>query len=374
MKKLMRFTVALALVCACIVPINAQSSTLAKAQSYWLNNNELSGLDAVLAVESLGLDVEDEKNNFTLNYSFEAPTNSYGDEITYEEMDAGYLAKNIMALAAIKSDPAKLKLKDGSTINLIDLLKSKIDENGNVDYGSANPESSTAYTMFALAIVDESYNLDKLGLNLTEMQLSDGSWGYNGAWGGPDITGWALAALSLCNNTYQASIDKALAYLASIQIDNGGYNSAFGVNCNSQACAVWGILEYDIQGVKNGTYNKGTGNPYDLLLQFMQEDGSFGASLDVDYGNAYATVQAALTVGVYENGSLIDNIKAQYDEMLNPKNDQPEPTPAPAPVTPSTPADKSITSVKTGDDAVIALTVSSLIISGGMYLFIRKES
>ena len=40
----------------------------------------------------------------------------------------------------------------------------------------------------------------------------------------------------------------------------------------------------------------------------------------------------------------------------------------------STPADKSITSVKTGDDAVIALTVSSLIISGGMYLFIRKES
>lgn len=51
----------------------------------------------------------------------------------------------------------------------------------------------------------------------------------------------------------------------------------------------------------------------------MQEDGSFGASLDVDYGNAYATVQAALTVGVYENGSLIDNIKAQYDEMLNPK-------------------------------------------------------
>ena len=239
MKKLMRFTVALALVCACIVPINAQSSTLAKAQSYWLNNNELSGLDAVLAVESLGLDVEDEKNNFTLNYSFEAPTNSYGDEITYEEMDAGYLAKNIMALAAIKSDPAKLKLKDGSTINLIDLLKSKIDENGNVDYGSANPESSTAYTMFALAIVDESYNLDKLGLNLTEMQLSDGSWGYNGAWGGPDITGWALAALSLCNNTYQASIDKALAYLASIQIDNGGY-SGFGVNCNSQACAVWG--------------------------------------------------------------------------------------------------------------------------------------
>ena len=119
---------------------------------------------------------------------------------------------------------------------------------------------------------------------------------------------------------------------------------------------------------------KGTGNPYDLLLQFMQEDGSFGASLDVDYGNAYPTVQAALTVGVYENGSLIDNIKAQYDEMLNPKNDQPEPTPAPAPVTPSTPADKSITSVKTGDDAVIALTVSSLIISGGMYLFIRKES
>ncbi|MCB5662847.1 hypothetical protein LIQ79_19560, partial [Erysipelatoclostridium ramosum] len=68
-------------------------------------------------------------------------------------------------------------------------------------------------------------------------------------------------------------------------------------------------------------------------------------------GNAYGTVQAGLTGRVYENGSLTDNIKAQYDEMLKPKNDQPEPTPAPAPVTPATPADKSITSVKTGDDA-----------------------
>ena len=46
----------------------------------------------------------------------------------------------------------------------------------------------------------------------------------------------------------------------------------------------------------------------------------------------------------------------------------------PDPITPSAPADKPIASVKTGDDAVVALTVSSLIISGGMYLFIRKES
>ena len=68
------------------------------------------------------------------------------------------------------------------------------------------------------------------------------------------------------------------------------------------------------------------------------------------------------------------NMIMMLNWLMAMKRTEPTPAPMPDPITPSAPADKPIASVKTGDDAVVALTVSSLIISGGMYLFIRKES
>ena len=85
--------------------------------------------------------------------------------------------------------------------------------------------------------------------------------------------------------------------------------------------------------------------------------------------------QCAWAISAYTYGPLIRQLSIKCDKLVNGnEEEQTKPAPMPDPITPSTPADKSITSVKTGDDAVIALTVSSLIISGGMYLFIRKES
>lgn len=364
MKKIISLMTVMVFAICVIVPVKGQSDVLIKAQGYWLNNNELNGLDAILTVEALGLDVEDSKNGFIINYDFKAPTDSYGNMIAYEDMDCGYLAKNIMVLAAMKIDPAKLIMADGTTRDLVAILKSKIDDNGNVFYGASNPETSTIYTMYALSIVEPDYELNKLGANLAKMQLDDGSWGYNGAWGGPDITGWAVGAMSLCNDTYQSSIEKAITYFTAIQQEDGAFvtdDSWSVANSNTQSCVIWGLLEYDQDLVKNGVFK----NAYDVLMSFMLEDGSFAYKAGQDYSDNYATLQAALALGVYENGSLFTNIKAQYEDLFRKpdvdNNISQENIPSDV-----------VTAAKTGDDSLVFTSMMIIISCGGMYLAIRK--
>ncbi len=366
MKKIVSLIIALVALGSIVVPVNGQTDALLKAQNYWLNNKELSGLDAILTVEALGLDVEDDKNGFIVNYDFAAPVNSYGEVIKYEDMDCGYLSKNIMALVSMKIDPSKLLLSDGSIINLIEILKAKIDDDGNVFYGNGNLESSIIYTMYALSIVEPDYDLSKLGAKLTSLQLDDGCWGYNGAWGGPDVTGWAIGALSLCGDNYQTSIDKALTYFISIQQDDGFFVPSDGwsvANSNTQGCVVWGLLEYDVNSIKTGVFK----NSYDSLMTLLLEDGAFAYQADQDYGDNYATIQAGLALGVYENGSLVLNLRSQYVEMLNP---QPSISAPEKNVDYST--DKTVLSVKTGDNELIITGMFMIIASGGIYLTIKK--
>ena len=370
MKKIVSLIVTLVVLGGIITPVNGQSDALLKAQNYWLNNKELSGLDAILTVESLGLDVEDSKNGFIVDYDFTAPVNSYGEVIKYEEMDCGYLSKNIMALVSLKIDPAKLLLADGSTINLIEVLKSKIDDEGNVFYGNGNLESSIIYTMYALSIVEPDYNLSKLGAKLAGLQLDDGCWGYNGAWGGPDVTGWAVGALALCGETYQGSIDKAMTYFISIQQNDGAFvpNDGWSVaNSNTQGCVVWGLLEYDADAVKSGSLK----NSYDSLMSFLLTDGSFAYKTDQDYGDNYATIQAGLALGVYENGSLFSNLRNQYQELLNPQPNTPENNHTPEVSIPNS-IDKTVSAVKTSDDISIIEGMFMIIVSGGIFLSIKK--
>lgn len=369
MKKFISLIISLIVMTGIIVPVNGQSDGLKKAQNYWLNNKKLSGLDAILTVEALGLDVEDSKNGFIVDYDFTAPVNSYGEAIAYEDMDCGYLSKSIMALTAMKINPAKFTLANGSTIDLVEILKSKIDEDGNVFYGSGNPESSTVYTMYALSIVAPNYDFSKLGDKLAKMQLSNGCWGYNGAWGGPDITGWAVGALSLCGDTYQSAIDKALTYFVSIQQNDGAFvpNDEWSIaNSNTQGCVVWGLLEYNADIIKNGVFK----NAYNSLMSFMLEDGSFAYKAGQDQSDSYATVQAALALGVYENGSLFTNIRNQYESMMNQQPAEPKKDLNSEVV--NTPDNKVTTSVATGDDALIMVSMFTMVVSGGIYLSIKK--
>ena len=90
-----------------------------------------------------------------------------------------------------------------------------------------------------------------------------------GAYGdkSPDVTGWAIAALAFYNtgqlNSQEItnSINKSVNYVSmQTQNQDGGWCIVtYGqVNCHSAssvASVLFGLIEYDADGVKNGDYN-----------------------------------------------------------------------------------------------------------------------
>ena len=53
MKKIVSLIIVLVTLGSIVVPVNGQTDALLKAQNYWLNNQELSGLDAILQLKHL---------------------------------------------------------------------------------------------------------------------------------------------------------------------------------------------------------------------------------------------------------------------------------------------------------------------------------
>lgn len=86
------------------------------------------------------------------------------------------------------------------------------------------------------------------------------------------------------------------------------------------------------------------------------------------------------TLGTYKNGSVFEKAKKAYDKMMNPE--QPDNT------KPAQPTDtkkdsqstnkvettnQKTTSVKTGDETNVVIFVSLSMVSGGLFLVLRKE-
>ena len=102
-------------------------------------------------------------------------------------------------------------------------------------------------------------------------------------------------------------------------------------------------------------------------------DGSFPSS----YNAEYTTAEVAKTLGTYKNGSVIIKAKKAYDKILNPEEpDNKQPTNANSTVQSTQPTEnsnKKSTSVKTGDETNIVIFVSLSMVSGGLFLVLRKE-
>ena len=125
---------------------------------------------------------------------------------------------------------------------------------------------------------------------------------------------------------YQPTIQRAIVYLQSMRDGQAGYKDSFsGVNVNTQASVMTGLLTYDAKGVKAGTYNQNGYNPYDVLLKYQNTDGSFWYSTPGEV-NDYATVQGIQIIGYYYNESVYQKAKQDYlalDEVIDTEK-QPE--------------------------------------------------
>ena len=124
-------------------------------------------------------------------------------------------------------------------------------------------------------------------------EASDGGWALSGDSGDVDITAMALQALAKYTDqqAVEAAINRGVEFLSNKQNENGGFESfgAEGSESISQvmtALAELGIDADDQRFVKDGN------TLYSRLMEFMQEDGSFCHTLDMEKGNLMATEQA----------------------------------------------------------------------------------
>lgn len=273
--------------------------SFAAAKEYYAKKTVLQGADEVIAYEALGLE-----------------SDSLPMEYVVDTQYASSIAKTVIALVLHGDDPRNYK-----GVNYVEMLENCVQDNGAFDkVNSTTYANYQIYGVYALYVVHSS-QAELAADYLVSLADANHAWGY-GKDSSCDLTGWVIEALSLVNKTkYLSTIENAITYIQSKQEESGGYNDAiydyYTANANTQACVLMGLLTYDAEGVKSNKYNKGSNNPYDFLLTYQNNDGSFWyGSAGVD--NYFATIQGVQAVGYYYQGSVYKTAYANYDKLLNP--------------------------------------------------------
>ncbi len=330
-----------------------------KMIGYYKSRTELRSLDEIIAVEALGLEAE----NYTL------PDLSSTD---FNTQSLGTISKGLISVILIGKNPS-----DYNNQNLVQILEDCVKDDGSVEKdGYVADPNIQVWVLYAL----ESYNSPKAELvanNLISKMSVDGGFGYSETSLSVDVTGWCLEALSNLKNYDELS--KVKNYLKNTDRfgDNGSWGYSYGnsdyPNSTSQAAVLMGLIVNDKNGLLNGEYNYNNINPLDVLAEYQNENGS--------YWNdpvSYETFDTARCLGTYKNGSVIVKAQSDYDKLINPekpvnneKNDVKDNKTA---TTSNTNKNAVATAVKTGDNTHIVVFVSLSMISGGLFLVLRKEN
>lgn len=327
---------------------------------YYENNNldnESYYLDQILVAEVLDID----------NYISEDITS-----LDFQKLTPGKLSKVILSLILMDKNPC-----DVNNLDLISLLNSYIQDNGAVKKNNIESDAADmAWVVYALvAINSEKKNL--VADYLSTMINSDGgfiSWESSN----PDVTGYCIEAMSVVNkDKYSEPINKAIAYLNGVQQNDAHWTDAWGTpaNTNTQSDVLRALLVYDKEEVINGNYNKGVNNPFDAILNNQNSEGFFGwSSNEADDWNSqdFATVEAMMMLYTYKNGSFVYKVKSAYEVLIT-KNEESKPNEQPKLEQETLSINNETKSVETGDNTQIMEYVSVTILSGGLYLILRKE-
>ena len=308
--------------------------------------------DEVIAVESLGLEAEDECNINTLIDDFK--------ENDYNEATLGDLSKTIIALSLTKQDPRSF-----NNSNLVELLENKVKEDGSID-GSTGPNIDVwvLYALFTVSSSKTTLVADRLSTQ-NNIEGQEGAFWYfwEGKCADVDTTGWVVEVLSIIDKAkYNDSITSAINYLKTKQQDDASFGD-YGASPNTQASVLTGLLAYDREGLLNGNYDKENAKAFKVLVDFQKEDGSVEmadwSTGEMTY-NAMATYQLSIALGSYKNNSVFLKAQKDYQSIINPE-------------VKTTIDDVKKVAVKTGDETVIITYMSLTIVSAGLFLVLKKE-
>lgn len=135
-------------------------------------------------------------------------------------------------------------------------------------------------------------------------QLGNGGWtAFETA--EADATGVAILALSAYyskNNKVKDAVDRAILYLSSVQLDNGGFGGTWGENANNSACVIMGLCAMGINPDTDTRFIKNGNSVVDRLLDFAVENNSgFSFNVGETTVSSYATQQGfPALIAVYQ--------------------------------------------------------------------------
>lgn len=338
-----------------------------KVKEYYKENglSEDNYLDDIIAYEALNGEVEED---FDIS-DFES---RIAGSIDY----VGTLSKIIVVTKLLNKNPENMMINN-EQVNLVEKLENFIDKQTGC-FGEQIGNNNEIWGLIAL----EAVSSDKVELVAnhiaSDINEDGGFWyfgwdyvnnrtDYNIKSSSCDVTGWAIEALSIAGeDLYDTTIQTAINYLKTQQQD-AGYLSYGSANTDTQACVIEGLSVYNRNLLLNGEYNQNNTNPIDVLLQFQNnESGAFGWMDTED--NPYATQDAARALGTIVYGSVIYKINGTEYPELKLKEDNETPVENQDEI-----KNETIHSVQTGDDTYMIIYVSVAMISGGLYLILRKE-
>lgn len=238
-----------------------------------------------------------------------------------------------MATVAIGKDPQEI-----DDLNLIEHIYNSPEHISGTDAMTLQGNNGPIFALIALDTInfdvpdDAKWTRQKLIDELLSTQNEDGSWSLNDILPSPsvDITAMALIGLSPYKNQpkVESALDEAVAWLSSIQTDNGGFDGGDfvgGITSEAASQVMIGLTAYGI----NPTNKQFTKNGNDLmshLLEYQNEDGGFKHTHDYPNSNAMATEQALQALVAYKmflngEGSLYNFKSKQKPEP--PKDETP---------------------------------------------------
>ena len=195
-------------------------------------------------------------------------------------------ARTAIVAKTLGADPTAFgKASDGKPANLLS------DGLYNWAYtDSLGTQGSNAY-IFALQAIDScgvkvpsdaAYSTQDMIDGLLACQAEEGSFALSpgSTTGSVDLTGMALAALSAhaSDPAVADSIKLAISYLATQQLDTGGFAAEGEETSETCAMVIIGLVACGVDPVSDTRFIKNGRTMVDALLSFQKENGTFGHS------------------------------------------------------------------------------------------------
>lgn len=197
-------------------------------------------------------------------------------------------------IGAILSDTIK---GEGDPIS----FAKKLSETQNLETGSfdATYINQHVWAMIALnvAISKDGYDYDHAVSHLLSYQAEDGGFAYGQqlAEGNVDLTGISCIALApyFQKHKKDPAMKKIIRFFKDKQLETGGFENGGTENPSTISSAIWGLTAFD-QSLP--ATDKGL-TPFEALLAFQNEDGSFRMKKDGDQKfDNLATRQATIAL------------------------------------------------------------------------------